>query len=64
MDEIIGGDMDDWILDTFNIPAVTNELGEHGQYINSWQVRSKEEALKICEDNTPWLEYTYQKLGS
>jgi hypothetical protein len=30
MDEIIGGDMDDWILDTFNIPAVTNELGEHG----------------------------------
>lgn len=55
MDEIIGGDMDDWILDTFNIPAVTNELGEFSQYINSWQVRSKEEALKICEDNTPWL---------
>jgi hypothetical protein len=25
--ESIGGDMDDWILATFNIPAVTAELG-------------------------------------
>jgi len=27
MGDVIGGDMDDWILSTFNIPSVTNELG-------------------------------------
>jgi hypothetical protein len=25
--DAIGGDMDDWILETFGIPSVTSELG-------------------------------------
>lgn len=61
--EKIGGDMDDWILGTLNIPSVTAELGLQEQYIDSWQIKDKETALQIMEENEPWLEHTYQKIG-
>jgi hypothetical protein len=32
----IGGDMDDWILATFNIPSVTGELGNENDFIEEW----------------------------
>jgi hypothetical protein len=56
--------MDDYILSTFGIPSVTNELGNDTQYIGEWTVKNKDEALRICEDNSHWLEHTYKKLGN
>lgn len=56
--------MDDYILATFGIPSITNELGNETQYIGEWTVKSKDEAYKICYDNSHWLEHTYKKLGN
>ena len=56
--------MDDWVLSTFGIPSITNELGNETQYIGEWTVKNKEEALRICQDNSHWLEHTYKKLGN
>jgi hypothetical protein len=56
--------MDDWVLSTFGIPSVTNELGNENQYIGEWTIKNKDEALKICQDNSHWLEHTYKKLGN
>lgn len=61
--ERIGGDMDDWVLSELNIPSVTNELGTINQYNDEWSVRSKEDAKKICDDNSQWLDFVYEKLG-
>lgn len=62
--ERIGGDCDDYILSEFRIPSVTAELGREGQYIEEWQNKNNEEALKICEDNSDYLEFTYSKIGA
>lgn len=62
--EKIGGDMDDWVLATFNIPSVTAELGDENQYIGEWTVKDKSTALSICQENSNWLEHTYKKLGN
>jgi hypothetical protein len=59
MGERIGGDMDDWVLKNLNIPSVTSELGKITQYADTWQVLSKQDALQICEQNTPWLEHVF-----
>mmetsp|Transcript_31175 Transcript_31175/g.47705 ORF Transcript_31175/g.47705 Transcript_31175/m.47705 type:complete len:114 (+) Transcript_31175:1561-1902(+) len=64
MGEKIGGDMDDWILGTLDIPSVTAELGFEDSYVAQWTIKSKAEALKICEDNEQWLEHTFSKLGA
>ena len=61
--EKIGGDGDDYILGEIGIPSVTAELGTEGQYFEEWQNKDSENALKICEDNSQYLEFTYQKLG-
>jgi len=55
--------MDDWVLSEFNIPSVTNELGTEDQYTDSWQVKDRETALTILEDNSHWLDHLYEKLG-
>lgn len=62
--ERIGGDCDDYILSEFRIPSVTAELGREGQYIEEWQNKNNEEAQKICEDNSDYLEFTYAKIGA
>ena len=62
--ERIGGDMDDWVLQNLDIPSVTNELGRENQYHHSWEVQSREIARDIVMENTPWLEFTYEKLGA
>lgn len=62
--EKIGGDGDDYILGELNIPSVTAELGTEGQYIEEWQVKNVDEAVKICADNSQYLEFTYEKLGA
>lgn len=62
--ERIGGDGDDYILGEIGIPSVTAELGTEGQYIEEWQVKNLDEALKICQDNSQYLEFTYEKLGA
>ena len=64
MGDVIGGDMDDWILATFNIPSVTNELGTDSQFSNGWVVNNAQEAFNICKDNSEWIEFVYQKMGS
>ena len=62
--ERIGGDMDDWVLSELNIPSITNELGTQDQYSDEkWLVKSKEDAMKICSDNSQWLDFVYEKLG-
>ena len=60
----IGGDMDDWVLATFNIPSVTGELGNQDDFIEEWQVKSSDMAWNILTDNTNWIEHTYHKIGS
>lgn len=44
--------MDDWILSELNIPSITNELGRDNQYSGEWQVKSKEIAFSILQENT------------
>lgn len=61
--ERIGGDMDDWVLQTLGIPSVTNELGNENQFHRSWEVQSREIARDIVLENTPWLEFVYEKIG-
>ena len=51
--------MDDWILATFNIPSVTNELGTDSQFSNGWVVNNAQEAFNICKDNSEWIEFVY-----
>lgn len=60
----IGGDMDDWVLATFNIPSVTGELGNQDDFIEEWQVKSSDLAWNILKDNNNWIEHTYHKIGS
>ena len=60
----IGGDMDDWILSTYNIPAVTGEIGDESDFRDEWTVNSADKAYEIISSNQPWLEHTYLKLGS
>lgn len=62
--ERIGGDCDDYILSEFKIPSVTAELGREGQYVEEWANKNVDEALKICQDNSDYLEFTYQKIGA
>lgn len=61
--EQIGGDMDDWVLSTFNIPSVTNELGTEDQYTDAWTVQSVDTGYQLVNENLPWLEHTYHKIG-
>ena len=35
----IGGDQDDWTLDTLGIPSITAEVGYVGQFIDEWRVK-------------------------
>lgn len=56
--------MDDWILSNLNIPSITNELGRDSQYSGEWQVKSKEDAFSILQENTQWLQHLYSKLGA
>lgn len=62
--EKIGGDCDDYVLSEFRIPSVTAELGKEAQYVEEWANKNVDEALKICEDNVEYLEFTYQKIGA
>lgn len=62
--ERIGGDMDDWVLQTLGIPSVTNELGDEHQFHREWEVVSREAARDIVLENSPWLEFTFEKIGS
>lgn len=43
--------MDDWVLQTYNIPSVTAELGNDSDFLQGWTVKSKETAFDICKDN-------------
>lgn len=61
--EQIGGDMDDWVLSTFNIPSVTNELGTEDQYTDSWTAQSSSTAYQLVNENLPWVEHVYHKIG-
>lgn len=33
----MGGDADDYMLDTFGIPSITAEMGYFGQFIKDWR---------------------------
>ena len=56
---MIGGDMDDWIADTFKIPSVTNELGDMSLYNDEWEAKTDSIAYLIVSENYDWLEYTF-----
>ena len=55
----IGGDADDWVVDTYGIPSVTAELGSMGQYNGEWVAKSITDAQTIADEQSPWLEYIY-----
>jgi hypothetical protein len=59
----IGGDQDDWTLDTLGIPSVTAELGFVGQFIDEWRVKDTSTANDIMVEQSAWVEYIYQHLG-
>jgi hypothetical protein len=59
MGQMIGGDMDDWIADTFKIPSVTNELGDMSLYNDEWEAKTDSIAYLIVSENYDWLEYTF-----
>ena len=56
--------MDDWILATYNIPSVTGEIGSIDDFIDEWTVKSADKAYQIVTENQPWLEHTFQKIGT
>ena len=60
--ETVGGDADDWIMETYGIPSVTSEIGYENQFIEDWVVKSKEMALDIVKNNSIWLDYIFKKL--
>ena len=60
----IGGDMDDWVLATYNIPSVTGEIGNQADFEDEWTAKSKERAYQIVRDNNPWIEHTLKKIGT
>ena len=60
----IGGDMDDWILATYNIPSITGEIGNIEDFIDEWTVKSADKAYELVTQNEPWIEHTFQKVGT
>jgi hypothetical protein len=43
--------MDDWILSTYNIPAVTGEIGDESDFRDEWTVNSADKAYEIISSN-------------
>ena len=63
MGDQMGGDADDYILDSFGIPSVTSELGADSQYINDWKCSSAEVCFDILHQNSNWIDYVFTNLG-
>ena len=59
----VGGEASDWISNALGIPAADVELGEWPQF-KDWVPLNASVAFSIIEENLPWLEYTYMKLGN
>jgi hypothetical protein len=60
----MGGDMDDWVLATYNIPSVTGEIGNSNDFIDEWTAKSLDKAYSIVNDNSPWIEHVLKKVGT
>ena len=60
--EKVGGDCDDFITETYQIPSVTSEIGTYDQFINDWVIKSKEQALDIVRLNSNWVDYIFLNL--
>jgi len=43
----LGGDQDDWTLDTLGIPSITAELGFTGQFDDEWSVKDSGTGTEI-----------------
>ena len=61
---VIGGDFDDYITQTYQIPSVTSELGSLNDYKDKWWNKSPSSAKAVIDSNQEWITYIYQKLGS
>jgi hypothetical protein len=59
----MGGDADDYMLDTFGIPSITAEMGYFGQFINDWRCQSKSVCFEIIRENSRWIEYIFTNIG-
>lgn len=61
---IAGGDAGDYITHQYSIPAAEAELGAWADYNKMWFPHTPERAFQIVNENLPWLEHTYEKLGN
>jgi hypothetical protein len=46
------------------IPAAEAEIGAWTDYKANWMPLSNKKAMEIVEENIPWLEHTYNKIGN
>jgi len=59
----MGGDADDYMLETFGIPSITSEMGFFGQFIKDWSCQSKSVCYEILRENAQWIEYIFTNVG-
>jgi hypothetical protein len=59
----MGGDADDYMLETFGIPSITSEMGFFGQFIKDWRCQSKSVCYEILRENAQWIEYIFTNVG-
>jgi hypothetical protein len=58
----LGGDQDDWTLDTLGIPSVTAELGFVGQFNEEWSLKDTSTGNDILKEQGAWMEYVFLHL--
>ena len=58
----LGGDQDDWTLDTLGIPSVTAELGFVGQFNDEWSLKDTSTGNDILKEQGAWMEYVFAHL--
>ena len=59
----MGGDADDYMLETFGIPSITSEMGFFGQFIKDWRCQYKSVCYEILRENAQWIEYIFTNVG-
>lgn len=59
-----GGSAGDWIVSELGIPAAEAEIGAWDSYGTDWVPLSVDHAMAVVNENLPWVEYTYNKIGN
>ena len=57
------GEANDYIMNEFNIPSVSPELGNDNFFSNSFYLPYDYVTREVLRDNHPWIQYTLAKHG-